>query len=614
MMLIENRNYLRLHNRSLLEVLKKTEDETDDHIQCESARSGKPTLKIDKGSGFHYVHSKYDPEKEGAQLISRIESLEQCDHIIFIGSGLGYAILALAKAFPQIKISIFEPDPQVLLQLFSYQRLDKLSSQIGFITCNEKKLEDYIFVTAQKKQDRFKFYILPFYEREYSGRVKELINTLNNGIRLKNNNVETNFVFQQRWILNVLKNFPVILRTPNILLDIGSEVFKGKPVVLVAAGPSLNFEWENLRSIKKNGLAYIFSVGSAINALIKHDIYPDAVCTYDPQEKNAQVVQIIVDKQIKQIPLIFGSSVGYETLENYPGPMAHMMISEDTFSPQVLRTTTGVEVPSIMDQPSIAIITLELLARLQVGSIILVGQNLGFLNNQFYADGISYESRSTELNETEKQSTLTIESVDGDKIQTNDSFLSMHRQMEAIVNAISPQEVINTTKGGAAIKGTTFVPLEDLIHDRLSQKVVVHRWEQAENHYDRVTLNKRMNNLVTCKEDFKLEMGEWQKSLIQFGKIMKKGDEQQINSALTKVDKLFHRIQKNHFFKTLIAPMIRVQMDHIRQIFQVVRFEKNISKKAESVLHEFRKIYQDIVTNYTVIGPVFDQLEERVLH
>lgn len=79
--------------------------------------------------------------------------------------------------------------------------------------------------------------------------------------------------------------------------DIDQKAFEGKPAIIVAAGPSLSEEFEHLKFIKENGLAYIFSVGSAINALIEHGIYPDAACTYDPKERNQNVIRIIKDRE-----------------------------------------------------------------------------------------------------------------------------------------------------------------------------------------------------------------------------------------------------------------------------------------------------------------------------
>jgi len=83
-----------------------------------------------------------------------------------------------------------------------------------------------------------------------------------------------------------------VLSTPNILIEKKEQV-RGKTAIIVAARTSLNEDIEDIRHIKGNGLAYIFSVGSSINTLIYHNIYPDASTTYNPGGFNQEVLEKI---------------------------------------------------------------------------------------------------------------------------------------------------------------------------------------------------------------------------------------------------------------------------------------------------------------------------------
>ncbi len=71
--------------------------------------------------------------------------------------------------------------------------------------------------------------------------------------------------------------------------------------------------------------------------MIYHDIYPDAATTYDPGKFNHNVFTKIKEEGIADIPMIFGSSVGYETIMNYPGNKYHMITSQDTVSAYYLK-------------------------------------------------------------------------------------------------------------------------------------------------------------------------------------------------------------------------------------------------------------------------------------
>src|SRR5690606_38114285 len=116
---------------------------------------------------------------------------------------------------------------------------------------------------------------LPSYEKIFSKQYQDFLRTFKEIIVDKRTGFQTNLAFEQRWTINSLMNFPTTMRTPNILRDVNREKFEGKPALIVAAGPSLAEEIENIKYIKENGLAYIFSVGSAIKVLIEYGIYPD---------------------------------------------------------------------------------------------------------------------------------------------------------------------------------------------------------------------------------------------------------------------------------------------------------------------------------------------------
>src|SRR5690606_34518616 len=190
------------------------------------------------------------------------------------------------------------------------------------------------------------------------------------------------------------------LSTLNILAD-KKHVFQDKPVLLVAAGPSLADEYDNLRYIKEHGLAYIFAVGSANRALIANEILPDAVVTYDPQEHNYQVFQPMYEKHIDTIPMIYGTSVGYETLEYYQGPKLHFITSQDSITPYFAKNTIT-KSDIVDDSFSVAIITLQLLLKMNAGPIILVGQNFAFRDNLFYAKDIQRGDKSAEVQEKDE--------------------------------------------------------------------------------------------------------------------------------------------------------------------------------------------------------------------
>ena len=355
-----------------------------------------------------------------------------------------------------------------------------------------------------------------------------------------------------------MKNFPLVLRTPNILTDISKDHFKNKPAVLVAAGPSLNEEFQNLRKIKENRSAYIFSVGSAINALIEQNIYPDAAFTYDPTNKNQFVFQKIKENII-DIPLIFGSTVGFETIENYPGKMAHFITDQDYISRNTVQHNTFKKIEGVVDSPSIAIMTLQVLNLLGFNPIILVGQNFSYKNNARYASGVSNVFAEVNLDDKEVEEAIEVESVTGRNVLTNNVFLRMKENMEKLLLSMKERTVYNTTKNGARIKYTIYKELDE-VSALLPKNSISSNWlHNQKPNYDMDYINEKWAQII---HEFKT----FEENVRYVEKIINRIEEYINTRKINKVSKLYilldekvEIITQTMFYKVFISSMCRYE-------------------------------------------------------
>ena len=297
-MLIDNIVFLKENSPILYEELKKSEENTNESkVILEDTKTSDKTLKIEKDNSMIYLHSKYNPLREAESIIDNLEERESIDedkYIIFYGLGLGYHIDAFASRYPNVEFSVYEPSIEVFRHFLEYNNLKSNSyRKLDLVQCEyESKIMEDFFSNIIKKIDKKLIIMdLPSYSSAFKENHETFLRRFKEVLTNERKSLHTDYAFQKRWIINSMKNLKEVLSTPNIILEKKGE-FKGKTAVLAAAGPSLNDEIENLRYIKDNGLAYIFSVGSAINTLIYNNIYPDAACTYDPTIKN----QIVFEK------------------------------------------------------------------------------------------------------------------------------------------------------------------------------------------------------------------------------------------------------------------------------------------------------------------------------
>ncbi|MCF6465222.1 motility associated factor glycosyltransferase family protein [Clostridium sp. Cult2] len=452
-----------------------------------------------------YLHSKYNPIREVETIIEEYEEVEPDTTVIFYGTGLGYHIDLFLQKHPDINYYIYEPIPELLYTYLSYNSLKRLPSlrlKDIILADNVLDIRKFFNQLVDKAGGKYIHVVLSSHKNIFTEEYERFLDLFKETIKDKKSSIGTNLAFQERWILNSMKNFKEVLSTPNILLE-KKGAFKNKPAILVAAGPSLDEEIENVRYIKGKGLAYIFSVGSAINTLIHHNIYPDAATTYDPGVFNQKVFERIKEKGISDIPVIFGSSVGYETLINYPGDKYHMITSQDTVSNYYLKNQDGESISIMQDAPSIAVVTVQLLYELGFNPIVLVGQNLAYKGKERHSEGVYY---SREVSEKEMEKGLWVKDVYGNEVLTNEGFNRMKQQMEYYIEALPNIEIINTTKGGAQIEGTSFRELTSVIDKHLKERVAEDNWlEGNKTQYDKGYLKTQSEKIDRAyKRAFKL--------------------------------------------------------------------------------------------------------------
>jgi hypothetical protein len=595
--LIDNLNFLRKnyphiwsqHNFSSLE-----ESSAADCFQIVDAHNQLPTLLYIDGSQKFYIHSKYDPLREGQQLISKYENIAEYDHVFFYGIGLGYHIEEFIKKYPDKEFSIYEPSAEIFLKYLKAKEVKTIFNAVQLRgtyiekTAEESSslLNEFMSLHANKK---VLLIFLPSYERVYQERFREFNRLFQRIVTEKRLSFHVEAAYQKHWIVNSLLNFPQVVKTPNVLHDLDKEKFKNKPALLVAAGPSLQEDIEYIRKIKKQGLAYVFSVGSAISILINNGIYPDAACTYDPSPKNHKVFEKVVREGITEIPLIFGSSVGFETLQHYPGKMAHMITSQDTLSPFLLKRSPEGPLDTVLDSPSIAVVTLQMLLKLEFSPIILAGQNLAYRDQKRYAQGIEQYDQNNTLSQKEIEEALRVEDVYGQMILTDESFNRMRQQMELHISQFPGAEIINTTKGGARIQGTVFKPLAELMQARLQAKIVEDNWLQADNHYQRDYLQEKLAVLESEKEKLLQALNEMTEVFKELDHAIKTADSQKAAKSFPKFDKVFAKISKNLFYRIFLLPMNRVHFEIMANQKRDIRFVADEILKAEKVLEEIGK-------------------------
>ncbi|MDD3023738.1 MAG: DUF115 domain-containing protein [Syntrophomonadaceae bacterium] len=606
---IANMEILKKSFPELWQTMSDIEDKLDGNlVRLVRSKQSVTNLKVRK----QLVHDKENPQQEAKDLIGQFQNIEEHSDILFYGIGMGYQLKAFAEQYPNTPFSVYEPVPEVFYQFLCHVDLKELPLNLLRNIYLESKPEDlHLYSSTIVKKIRSSILIieLPSYQSIFPEKRQSFFNNFANLIEEHRHSVTTYSAFQKHWAINSLRNFTQVLNTPDIVLE-KKDCFLCKPALLVASGPSLEEEIENLKTIKEKGLAYIFSVGTAVNTLVQHGIYPDAACTYDPSKENQIVFQGFLENDIKSIPLIFGSTVGYETLK-YPGCKMHMLINQDVLAAFYLKPKEQEALDFIADGATIAVITLQLLRKLGFNPIILVGLNLA------YRDGMNYVAGSTffplEASKEELANALMVKDVNGNQVACSYSFNGMRRQVEVYLEQNKDLHVINTTQFGAHIEGSRFQSLKELIGEILHDRLVDDNWLKCRKvSYDVDYLIKQhriMNNAFSVITHL---LEQCKNNLNRISQTAESQDARLIGQSYEQFNRSMEKLRENRFFATVIEPMNRVEMQFLMLAVPEISRELNPLLKAQMMEKEFRPLLQGCENDIQVAVPIFQEIDQFI--
>lgn len=372
---------------------------------------------------------------------------------LMFGLGNGYFVRELLKIIGEEEsIVIYEPSKELFLHILdNFDISDILSNPNLFLTVEEINQQDVDKILRQYELDimRGQSVLLPHpgYESLFQTELKKFMSIYNDIYISAVMNSNTASAYGEKWAEAEIDNLPIILES-NMIEECRDIIPKEVPVILVASGPSLN---KNASIIKKaKGKALILAVDSAVKYLHHFGVEPDFIVSVD-------VIKLLSHFQN---PVSMNTPMFLSVMSN---PQVVTLNKERKVffdDNRLIKNIKGIDEPNaqIIGAGSVATSTFVLATYLGAKKIILVGQDLSFQGNASHALGDRLqENYSTEYFEL-------IEGNDGTMIKTRfDWYKYLCWYNEIIPNFDGV--VINATEGGAKIKGTKIMSLEQAINE-----------------------------------------------------------------------------------------------------------------------------------------------------
>ncbi|MDI4650355.1 motility associated factor glycosyltransferase family protein [Cohnella hashimotonis] len=595
---------------SVLGLLERREQEFENAgFFTIASRASDPTVYREAEGKKTFWLSQYNPRQEAANFISKFQDVNDYNHVLFYGAGLGYHIEEFVSKFPNIKYSIYEPEPSIFYQWMKC-RPNALSSlsllQNIFIETHPDQVNIYLSHLLQHTNGQIQLIVHPAYERFLQERINHFLEQFKVTLKVAKHNLAAYEHFQNIWVVNGTLNLRHTLSTPNYLQF--KEKLNGKPVLIVSAGPSLQDEIENLRMIRQKNSAYIFAVGSANKSLINHGIMPHAVCAYDGSNLQTSVFKELIESGATDIPLFYGSYVGAMLLEEYHGPKIHFLMTHDTIGQFVLQDE-ALNQPSVVTSPTIAGVMLDVLCKLNC-TIYFVGQNLALRNSKYYAEKIRYDHLPENVLSADYQYVKTLD-VDGVEIDTTRDFLMMKMSIEAIKRSYPEIVAYNTTKGGAAIEGIPYRTLDEVIQSDFKQNTVDEKW--FEDVTTDIQINAAINqieSLVKSAESLKIMLDKISDLLTKIYKNVEQRKPNKLYPIFPKFDAAIQELLRNDAYKVFLLPMNQNAHDLLWKKISDIKLEANVFTKGNMIAQHFGSYIYECQKAYAQSKGVISHLLE----
>lgn len=410
--------------------------------QLEYAGNGALTLRVEREGKGKYYHSNKSPFLEGLMLANSWYSYDYTKYVIY-GLGLGYHIDALALWDENIDIEVYESDKNIYEICQRYGVLEELQKRPNVTVHYDSSFLELSARLENFQEDEVLVIHEPSLATLPTSSVKE---------RMENYFVQYSSGQNQLKLLN--GNFRINTKKVSENVDVLKDKIRGKNVYLVAAGPSLDKNYHQLKNVSANDV--IISTGTAFRKLIKAGIRPDYVIEIDA---NRRITNHFRDVNAETVPMIMLSTATHWLNRDYQGEK-YLVLQKDYSNAEKYAAERGFTLYETGG--SVMTTALDIAIRMESKKIVVLGLDLAYTDNYAHADGTSRRNIPEGVTDLRR-----IKAIDGSDVMTNKS-LDMYRQW--IENRIAREknsgiQFIDATEGGAFINGMRIYNLEEILRE-----------------------------------------------------------------------------------------------------------------------------------------------------
>ena len=573
---------------------------TNLEYKIEKTKDNYEVLKIEKDNKWIYVGSKYNMKGSVDKFLEEICTGKDLEKKIFFvfGFGTGEHIKTLCDKFKKNRIIVFEPNEALknyipeLKWITKYRNLTVLCSE-------ENHLKDFIKNELEDfKTDRIQIGYFANYHQIYAAEFSGLIELIKKTIWDMQIEINTSMSYSKRWFDTFVSNFEFMLQ--GVPSTVYKDKYKGRPAIIVSAGPSLEKNIEELKKIKDDFL--ILVGGRTLRSVLDQNIKPSIMVNVDPSERNYQLVKGYIEDT--NIPLLFYEGTNEKIVSNHDGKK--IFFTQKDF----IKKMAEVEIENYTFGGSVAHIATGFATDIGCNPIIFIGQDLAYTNDKMYSK-ISSDQNNPNTEEPNSVGNIMVDAVNGGQLRTEPVLYGFKKNLENYISAKKQTTLfINATEGGARIEGTIEMPLKEVIENYCGNKIIP--FDELDIDY-KVDIKKNAKNMIEdVKKSCNSIISYCEKACKNIEDLKEHYDSKKstkINRTLLKLDKIDEKIKieytKLEITETLLYPLI---FDAMTSKFDIDHHEGTEEDKINTIIKNNTRLYLNLSANLKYVLKSIDNL------
>lgn len=627
------RNLFTLKSKYPLLAQKIEKTEKLSSVEVIQSKVGIPTLRIrNNGNEGILLHSAYDPLKEARNFIAGY-NLKETQFLIVLGFGLGYHIREILKNYPWIKlVVVIESNLSLLKNALNLLDLSFIfsSSKVKLILEEnpvkiEKELHSLGTILLTGKTSLIIHYTSSILlKKEKFIQIKR---SINDAILRARANLTTNITRGNIFQKNILTNLPQIINNSGIKNLFGK--FKNKPVICVAAGPSLNKNLHLLKEVK--GKALIICVDAALKVMLQQGIKPDIVVSIDYGEGTRNLFKGLMDKTLdlylaadpEVYPKILSDFKGKKFIINIHKPLTQW-ISKFVEDKGTLQKGTSVAHAAFS------------LAKAAGGDpIILIGQDLSYPGGFTHSKGLNLREKvltgidkktgkkyllsKNKDGKWQGRDLIMVEDIYGNEVPTDAAMYSYLIYFEEMIDSTGAT-CIDATEGGARIRGTKIMSLRKAIEKYCTKSIKIGEiLNEAAGKQERVKLGelkREMEKVIIKLNEINFWAKEGQKVIAKLYREVKKKkphlqerdrlirESNSLKNKITKVEPFIRAFleQEMYSYLYLVRRKTNLRMDQLSTKKRLITQIEKVGIFYEGIREASEKLSKDLQIASSLLG------------